>query len=299
MNSEELYNNYKKRSFRSCISSAYKSVIDNIRKTTRENWKLFLVISFALGLFQTWGLTLSSGILYTGFKFKPLPLVLYCIAIFILYLVISARAFSILNKHKLTWNTLRLLKTLPVTFVFLLCYAVVFAVTAYLYIANSNNPANIPLLNIIGIALLLLPVLYIFSLPLSFVYTKYLVEEKAKINNMFFREYMNGLRNWGFLFTTQFLGGLCIILFEATICLPDHLLTLACNISYIGTSSFEDPSGLPEYFYILTALTKTVFYFVRIYVWIFVIYIFYYSYQTIILRTSDRIKPNTRPQIHK
>ena len=89
----------------------------------------------------------------------------------------------------------------------------------------------------------------IFSLPLAFAFTQYIMEPERKLYRSLWKSYSTGFRRWGFIFTTIALGELCVIIFQTFVCLPNYILTTAHNYSAIGVSSYNDAPDLPAYFY--------------------------------------------------
>lgn len=279
----------KERSFRSCISAAIESTRVKAKEIIKSKWKAIAIIALLEGALFVWGFNLMPGILYVGFELHTWQIALSCTMSFVLHLIIYSICFSSINGKSVLWNVVRSAKTIPATLCFLLLYIVLAAAISLTYICSSKQPENIPLLNILLLACSALPLLYIITVPLFYVYTRYQIEEGAKLAKSFKKAYIDGFRHWGFIFATQFLAALCLIVFEFTICLPEYVLIVSHNVSAIGMASQGDPSGLPENFRIIAAVAGTVYGFIRFFEALFAVNTASNCYQTI---TARRLRTN-------
>ena len=78
-NDKELYNDFKSRSYRSCVSDAFRTTRKTIWPLTKANWKLFLFLAFMQGAIGVWTEYLTPGVMYVGFDFHPLSLFMLAI----------------------------------------------------------------------------------------------------------------------------------------------------------------------------------------------------------------------------
>lgn len=278
---------FKDRSFRSCISGAIESTRGKAPEIIKSKWKAITIIALAEGALFVWGFGLMPGMLYVGFKLHSLQIALSCLLSIVLHLIIYSMCFSSINGKSVSWNVARSVKTIPATLCFLLLYFVIAAAISLIYICSSKNPESIPLLNILLIAVAALPLLYIVTVPLFYVYTKYQMEENTKLAHTFKKSYFAGFRHWGFIFAIQFLAALCLIAFEFTVCLPEYVLIVSHNVSAIGMASLGDPSGLPESFLPIAAIAGTIYGCIRFFEILFIVNVASNCYQTI---TARRIK---------
>lgn len=288
MEKEETENVLKSRSYRSCISSAYHDVKDNLWTITKKNWKIFLFIAVLQAAISTWNASLSLGINYVGFDMKPVPLTVCGLLAVASDLLLMAAAFRIINGRALAWNIRRAFSTLPATIVFTLACGIVLLIAFVAYAMSSKTPENIPVWRLAVIALTWLPLYLILSVPVTFVYTRYMIEPETKLRKIFIPAYGNAFRSWGFIVVTGFLALLCYVLINMVLCLPDHVLTIVYNRAAYGTTAYGDPMGLPGYFGILKFFTSLLNHSVGIYLTVFTTYVFYYIYQTVSIKTSDR-----------
>lgn len=280
----------KDRSYRACISCAIKSTIKELPGIIKKRWETVLTIALLQGVLFAWTLSLSSGMLYVGFVLHPYSIFLASLFAFALHLIIYSFCFFFFNGEKVTWNILRALKTVPISAIFFLLYIIVAAAISLLYINSCKSPENIPLLNIILLTTLALPFIYIITLPLFYVYTRYQIEKDTQLVKSFAKAYITGFRYWGFIFTIQFLTALCLAVFELTICLPQYILVVSQNASAIGIASLGDASGLPSYFNAASALIGIIYGGIRIFEAFFIANVANNCYQTITTRRGKAEK---------
>lgn len=287
----------KRRSYRSCISSAYTYVKDNAWSITKQNWKIFILIAALQALVSSWALYLSPGVNYVGFDFKATSLALCFILALLSSTLLTAAVFRIINKRTFLWNIKRSLFVLIATIIFTLVCGIVLFAAIMTYILSSKAPQDIPVWHLALITLAWLPIYIILCVPNGFVFTKYMVEPEMKLRKAFLSAYGCGLRSWGFIFITLFLTILCAFLINLIVCIPDHLVDLIKNISAYGTSAYGDPSGLPSYFPVLKFATSFLAHGVGIYLSIFGTYVLYNIYQTVTLKANDRKTRKAKKQI--
>ncbi|WP_288761906.1 hypothetical protein [uncultured Prevotella sp.] len=287
-NDKELYNDFRRRSYRSCVSDAFRTTRKTIWPLTKANWKLFLFLALMQGAIGVWTEYLTPGVMYVGFELHPLSLFMLAIVALATYLTISSKMFATINGRGLRWNFTRQLKTLPVSAGFLIVFLLLSILCIYFCIVKGKNPDSIPLLNALSVPVALSPILLIFSLPLAFAFTQYIMEPERKLYRSLWKSYSTGFRRWGFIFTTIALGELCVIIFQTFVCLPNYILTTAHNYSAIGVSSYNDAPDLPAYFYPLLFGVSTFSGMVKICVTLFEVYTLYYMYQTICIRQKER-----------
>ena len=278
---EDLKNDFKIRGYRSCVSSAFYAVATNLRTLTLAHWRVFLILSVCISALSTWMQTIEPGAAYVGFELKRWQLMAAMTLFVVVNFVLSSALLAVINGRKLSWNVVRGLKLIPVNFVLFLIYIVLTCVCSFIYIRCNDNPAMIPLLNILAIAGLLLIVYFVIALPMAYVNMKYVMEPEVKIRKMFFRSYKTGMRSWGFIFVVVFLSSLCLGVADVAIGMPLYVMQLVYNISSIGMSVNGDNAGLPWYFMSLFFVISLCVTFVRIYLQLFLLYALYYVYQTI------------------
>ncbi len=297
METEVNESTLKRRSYRSCISSAYNEVIHNIGTITKQNWKIFILIAVLMAFASTWLSYISPGATYVGFDFKAPSLMACLVLILLLDTFLTAVIFRIINKKALLWNIKRSFSILFTSIIFTLVCSIVLLIAFAAYIFSSKSPQNIPIWHLALITMAWLPLYLILCIPTGFVFTKYMVEPEMKLRKAFLSAYGSGLRSWGFIFITLFLATLCAVLIMVVACLPDYMVDLIANLSAYGTAAYGDPSDLPAYFPVLKFATSFLFHGVEIYLSIFIAYVLYYIYQTVTIKTNDRKARKAQKQI--
>ena len=272
---------FKRRSYLSCISAAYRFVAGDFLNIYKSNWKIFFTFAVASGILGTWGMTLAPGATYIGIDLEPTELTLCGVLVAVLNLVLAAAAYSGINKRGNTWNIMRSLKFLPFALAFVLLYAVITAVACFMYLSQIKDPASVPLLTVLGIAGCVGLVWIFVCLPLSYVNVKYMVEPETDLTKIFGSSYVVGIRHIWFIFTTNFLAVLCACIVRLVLCLPVFVMLFALNISSFGTAAYGDESGMPGYFIPLYLLFSLVAGLVDVYIAVFVIRVNYHVYETI------------------
>lgn len=278
----------KLRGFRSCVSTAMRTVFGNITNLIKGNWKMLLPLIILMAAINTCFDSIMPGIMYVGFEFHGLLLLTISILLIIAYFLAYAVAYSIINKQGIMWNIKRLLWLLPVNFAFALTFTILGLIAGFIYASFSKNPMQIPLLNMIGIFLLTVPVAVIFCLPLAFVNCRYMVEPKLKLRKSLWESYAAGMRNWGFIFITYFAAILCSMILAAVLCSPTIIIQTVLNVSSYGTAAYGDLSGLPSYFIPLDFVISIYSSMIYVIILLFTTYTGYYVYQTVICKLLAR-----------
>lgn len=279
---------FKMRSFRSCVSEAMHSVREAVQMQNKSNVVLFSILAFVMAALNTWMFSLIPGIIYVGFDFRGIQFTLCLLAMVAMTLIVVSILFSQVNKRKEICNIARMLKLIPANIAFLLVYVLVAAVVCYFYLVMKNNYTDVKLIELFYIFIIVYPLYFVFSLPLVYVNTKYMVETSTLDRKTFFHSYGSGFRNWGFIFSTVFLALLCLCIADIFICLPLHALALIQNIADFGKAANGDDIKLPKYFGVLVFLVSAAAYFIRFYFMSFMTYTGYYIYQTIECRRIEK-----------
>ena len=115
-----------------------------------------------------------------------------------------------------------------------------------------TNAMDVKLITILGIFGVISPLLFAFMLPMVYVNTKSLMNQDCSISRSFRQSYVEGSRNWGFIFATCFLAILCYFIVDFLACIPFYVIQLIYNIAVYGEIAYNDPVGLPTYFGVLT-----------------------------------------------
>lgn len=281
MDIEENKERYKKRGYRSCVSSAMYDTITSLRGVTKRRLFCFVAVAVVMSALYTWMLTLMPGAVYVGFEFKDWQFLVCTILIVMLVFVVASSLFSILNEKRAIWNICRGLKLVLLNFFFLILYIIFCAFCCLAYMFIQQNESEIKLATLLGVFGLSLPLLFAFVLPMIYVNAKYMLEPNCRIMGIFRYAYTVGFRSWGFLFATIFLVSLCVLIADTVLCLPAYLLVLIENISAYGTAAYGDPAFLSVTFYVVSFFIFLFVSLVRICLQIFFTRTVGYVYQTV------------------
>lgn len=279
----------KRRSYRSCINAAWTATRHSAWSITKKSWWVFLLISLIKSVIEVWGSHLQNGFLFVGFNIKVTESVICLLSIIIVNTILWAYAFAGINKRKVSWNILRQLKTWGIYIAALVVYALLTFVSIYAWLLICQPKEDIPLLNVIPIAMGVGVVMIIFLVPLIYVIGGYLTNPDSRLYKPFMRNYVAGFRSWTFLFITLFSTLLCVVIADAVLCLPAHVLTVAQLLSAYGTAAFADPSGLPASFPMLQVGILFVANIIRIYFVLFIARTVVYAYGNV-KRKAEELK---------
>lgn len=281
MEDNETNKEMKLRGFRSCVATAMQTVFGNITGLIKGNWKMLLPLTVILAIIHTCFDCIMPGIMYVGFEFHGIQLMIISVLSFVANFLAYVLAYSIVNKQGIAWNLKRLLWLLPINVAFAIMFVLLGIAASFIYAYLSKDPAQIPLLSIIAIFLLTVPVAVIFCLPMMFVNCRYMMEPKLKLRKSFGESYAAGMRSWGFIFATYFAASLCSMIIATVLCSPAIIINTVLNVSSYGTAAYGDPSGLPSYLvpldFVVSLYTSAIY----ITLLLFITYTGYYVYQTV------------------
>ena len=123
-------------------------------------------------------------------------------------------------------------------------------------------------------------VLGLLSLPMLFVFMKYVMNKGKSYFSLLGSSYARGLRHWGHIFTTLLIGGLTICVLAGICCLPTIILAQAHWSSQEGFLN-GDPLGMPGYITTLSFITYFLTGFILVYICMPMLMIVYYMYGSI------------------
>ena len=282
---------YKSRSFSSCIQAAYKLLCENTRNILRCTWLPVLLLGILSGIFVTINmrdprieaLVEAHTGWFLAFFAISIPAILVC-AFWAL-----ARLMSMLNGQRRRWNVMRLLgifafEVIIVAVASALIWGGVWLLARHL---GADIPTTLTDNWVVVLAALL--VVFLLSLPLNYVFMRYLIDEDA--NLLSFKAYRTGLRYLGFIFITYFITGIITGIITLIISIPLIILVTAHTYSIVGYLN-GDPLGMPAHFIALHAATYAVTLILLWYVSMFVLLVTLFMYGSIEKQREER--RNTR-----
>lgn len=122
---------------------------------------------------------------------------------------------------------------------------------------------------------------YIYSAP------KYMVETRAKVRGLIISGYGTGGKHWGYIFITMLL--LCIVTGAVVLLISIPMIVLVCALGMaVAGLAMGDDLGLPGYFYPMMYGVGTVTFFIISMVNLYRMFVVYYLYGSIEIRTKEK-----------
>ncbi len=299
---------FKNRSYRGIISKGFGLYFSHFRLFFKASWLMAIIYAFvfaALEMLLSVKLpALSATIMKQEIVLKMelsqdvaqqylITIGSVCLLI-ILYVVVKAlTSATILNKlkehqdsAKMTMPTHwfricrklmgRTLKGTVFTIVVVLIPLVL--IVALLLAIHYMMPAATMALHITtGVCCIALGLM---SVPLVYVFMKYVMRPDKSYFSMLGSAYATGLRHWGQIFSSCLIVTIIVCTLAAVFCLPTIILAQAHWISQEGFLN-GDPLGMPGYINILSACTFFVTGFLLVYLYIPILMTCYYLYGSI------------------
>ena len=264
----------KSRSFSSCIKAAFNTYCTNANTILRNTWLPALVNAMVVGL------VLSSKTILGAAAFVP-QLIASLLTIFTNAWLYGC-LFNMLNANGLRTNLQRVfyvllsMTAISIAFGFLIGYAAI-SVTA-----NANG-SMLSALAILGMYAIIMA----FLLPIIYSGIKYIMEKNMRLIDVFSKQYIVGLKSWGYLFMVMLLVGIVFTIVVIPAFTPVSSLMLAAANNAQGVA-MGDPSGLPALFGLRLFVTASLSAFVLSYVSIWGTLAAYYAYGAIEKKNIDR-----------
>lgn len=285
---------FKNRGLGATLKAAYNMFLARFQFVLKHLWPAALFFAVFASLLVSMPYT------FGGQPSLWLFLPLFLLAI-VATVVLYSRIAQLLNGQSWKWNLGRMVKLILVSVGVNLLVAVIVGVVwilAWLLFApqESSTPveaqlsvdqiaaASLKILSVVGIVSLVLCVLMV---PLTFSYTKYVVDTKSQLREIFGSSYRQGLRHWGYIFSTIVLSSLLIMLVVVVLCLPLIIVNAAQIINMQGMAH-GDASGMPGGFGWIVYIVSAATYFVLSFVLVFCAFVCYYMYGTVEVRQKER-----------
>ena len=252
---------YKSRSISSCLKKAMIMMLDNLSEIFRITWIPLLLLSiFFTGVLCSFTpnkqlLDWSNNHLALSF----LLLIANYIAFSFCILWSFAKSYSFVNGLYLKDNLKRcfipFLFSLAFGYLIISCFAgnihkwIIIGITVIHFSSKSTNI-------LIWLSSCFATIIICGAiLPLQYAFTRYIIDSKMKLSNIFKIEYKIGLHYWGYLFVSTLITTLIMALITIVIATPLAIIFFAniCNSYGIITG---DSDGTPSYFNILLFITS-------------------------------------------
>lgn len=311
-NNEEVL--FKSRSSQSCIRFGYKLYLSNFRKIFKAAWIPALLYAVCFSAVMTVGVihyprlnisvVANPQLLMSVLDSYKLIFSIFVIAVIlgaVAEILFYASGFRLLAEHKDTGTISRPAKWLQFDkksswraakgiLASLLVVIVLTAIAAGIGDAIAlvaNKAAGKVMIPPMLMVLPLMLIAVLLSLPVIYALYKYIFTPEAKYWNQLWQTYKDGMRHWGQLFATAFIGVLVILLISTVILLPANILSLANYEANLGIL-YGDPLGMPSYIVPLTAFIMLIAGFVEAFIRLTIYFIMYYVFGSIEGQEKER-----------
>lgn len=297
MEKENNYTLLKTRSARSCVAEGFRLYTEQFRRVFRYTWPAALLFAVAAGLLNAYYVStfpqivaesmvrrLASGRMMTAAGIVLVGYVLCSAA----YCFFCSYAFEMLRVHAGTGELPRSDKTLHwhlpmfwrVLKVFLwglvfssICFGTLYGI-GFLVMALFSHYVAMGAFALVAVALLVL------MLPLSYVFTRYLLTPRVHFASILVSSYARGLRSLGLLFTAALATVIIVAVLSLLTSLPGIVL-YAANITSLTGVVNGDSAGMPAYMAWLTIFVFIFVAFIQAYISLSALFPFYFTYGSI------------------
>lgn len=273
---------YKIRSIGGCMKTAFDLYATNLKKIILRTWLPALLASLCVAA-SIVTLQLTS-VVVASLMSTVFSLLAYASATWF-----NCGIVSLLNGKSFRSNLPRVvalaLILLVLGIVMVTLAQLAGAIPLFVKGLKGINENIIMLSGAITLASMLLFLL--LALPLWYSGWRYLIEPDCRWVRVIGRDYLSGLRYWGFLFVIALLTLIIVALIGVVLYMPMVIAGQAMAFDSMGTA-MGDASGLPSYFNVLVFLTALVVSFVSVYILAWVGITFYYGYGHIEAKIKTR-----------
>ncbi|MCH4147261.1 MAG: hypothetical protein LKG25_03690 [Prevotella sp.] len=284
---------YINRSYSACIKAAYVLFSSNMKTILKRTWlpallcAIFFTAAFLFSIpdknIHDLGMSHSN---ITGSLMAFVYLLNFAASTWLV-----ATVASLLNGKTIKGNLFRSVMLTGIQLILMILYIFIINfgssfVTSFLI---SSKLATVPHAIIGGYvtALVILLLLFVFSLPFAFSTTRYIIDHETKLSEVFSHGYKMGLRHWGYQFTTYFLATLLLIVVTFIILIPLLVISMAQTFNQLGMLD-GDANGAPGYFFWLLTATSLLTMYVITYVVIWCLFLSYYIYGSIETKEKNK-----------
>lgn len=305
---------FRSRSSQSCIRSGYKLYLSNFRKIFKAAWIPALLYALCFSALTTISV-IHFPRLNIGVAVNPQSLMTAMdgyraiFAVFVIAVVLGgvaeilfyASGFRLLAQHKETgiisrpakwlmfdrqmaWRTAKGFLASLLVVLLLTAVAVGIGEGVAIIVNKVGGKVMIPT------TLMVLPLVLVaalLSLPVIYSLYKYIFTHDAKYWSSLWQTYKEGMRHWGMLFATSFIGVLVMVLASTVILLPANILSLANYQANLGLL-YGDPLGMPSYIVPLTAAIMVIAGFAEAFIRLTIYFIMYYAYGSVEGQEQER-----------
>ena len=294
----------KSRSSRACIADGFRLYLGQFKRIFRYTWFVALVFAVVNGLFGTY-FVMEYPRLLVALQTNSVGLPQLAgmsavviggsVLVLVAYVLLGGYLFSMLNAHKATAEMLWTPKMLhfdrravwrmvKAMLWMLLFAAVIGGIVAAVVMLGNRLLARMTGL---GLAVVVLIALGVLSVPLYYVFYKYLLTPGLKFTSVLSAGYAIGMRHLGSLLAVVIVTLLVVNIVAVLLSLPMQILYMA-NIQAQTGVLMGDPLGMPTYMPKLTAAVFILASFLQAYVVMASAFPLYYAYGSIEVNEDER-----------
>lgn len=300
---------FRNRSVRACIGDGYQLYVANFYRIFRSSWLTAVGYALAFSLLTSYFIAEYPKLLIFNLmgpaaiaqQYQWMLAMMGVMALAALLFVVMAGVFfsqgvSALGEHQARGSISAARKwygrldrhALGRTFMALGWSLLVYLVVAML-MAGFSMLAMRLMSRFVGMAFVgvMALVVIVLTLPLSFVFVKYLLTPKSSFVRLLGSSYGVGLRHLGAIFMVSLVVGIVTALLSCIIELPSNILYVANVQSQVGVLQ-GDPAGMPAYMSWMNLLVFAIAGFIQAYVHLSAIFPYYYIYGKIEADETER-----------
>ncbi len=274
---------FKRRSISECMGDAWTLLSTNIMRVIKAVWIPALLLAAASALVSGFS---ARRVIYASSSdtnFTEIITMFAGMCVFMLIAIyINARIYKLLNEQDFKFCLNRSSKVMSFIFGFILVSTIIYSciTVVAIYAGQNGSMPAIAMKAAYPAALFLITVLIlVFISPLSYVFTKYLIEPEIKLHDTW-KNYKTAFKSLGFIITFVLLCCLILVISYCVTAMPALITVLAVTYAKAGIAN-GDSSGLPENFHLIYALTTFITSFIATTLNVWFIFTQYYLYATI------------------
>ena len=284
MNTNKLIGMVQEHGYKGCVAEAFNIFSKNLKSIFFNTWAFALAYGFSTALLF---LCVTFFKLHSGSR----ALLLCCLIPLLLSvgstIALYGRIFTQLTGFPLKLTCKRSAKVVVASIAYTVLLGCLLMLVSL--VTDSLKPASVSMpVWALGIYACCLIVFALLSLPLFYVFTKYMAEADTRLHHIWWKSVATGFRHWGFIFSTQLLSFICVLAVSLAVSVPYMIVNIASFLSMMGTETMGDPSGLPSYFLVIEFFTVLFNNFLASFIFFFQVIVTYNMYESMEKRDKER-----------
>jgi hypothetical protein len=280
------------RSLSSCIKAGYSFFITNFKSIFSATW--LSALAYAITVAFLCLLIVPSATLVNAANGDIMTTIALIILVVILYFVASVwfatNVVGIFNGQAFKSNMHKVIVVALIYGLMAFVYSFLHGFTSGFFFGIAGFKVTALSAVMTGfINLLLLAVYIIVIVPFMYSAFKYIMQPEEKVKAILGKNYVVGLRHWGFLFSVGFVVTILTTIVGVIIFIPFLIIFAAQSVSQLGAMD-GDATGMPGYFPYLMFFVSIITFFALTYLMIFINSVQYYVYGSIEAREEEKRK---------